>query len=598
MESSSGKRKMDSANPDEGPSSKIPRPETPVSKACAFLTSMIQKEVNSQLNLGDPLFPDVSEDDLKSFEDVTKECDENPGKDILQELGIDILAQAVNQAGIDATTAGVTPTTNTCTTSSAPSTGGVCGAAPPSTPSPPVLLPERSVTPDLVSPRKKPRKTQRPFKVIIKPPVPPTPIMMPMIKREIKPDPDFTIQYRDTTIEPTSCIVISDSEEEEGEEVPQKQSESQPRQVQSSAASSSSSSSGSSSSSSRGCSPQVSPATQKAARMNPLLHRQQVQMEVHPPSSSQKDEDSSSSSSSSCSSASDSESESEETKSAPSCVSLTATGGVVRGAPGGSQNAGPRKKKSKRISELDNERVRNIMKDRNTPFSTPSAQTKRGRVRTEDVDRMFRNTTRSLEYKNLPFNIPSIHQVLEEAIKSCNSMQVNNKGIQLIYTRNHEVKSEVDAVRCRLGSMYNLSLSTPFLMEHTVPVTHPPDVCHRTAEACASGVKAVWDMKETHTHQLCPRSSDYRNMIIHGATPVDFLGALNMCLPLMQKFPKQVMLRIFSTNQSSFMLPIYESAAKAYAVGQFEEPAETTEDLDTLSMAIEAAIEDLRNKSQ
>ncbi|AAM00752.1 regulatory protein IE1 [Panine betaherpesvirus 2] len=101
MESSSGKRKMDSANPDEGPSSKIPRPETPVSKACAFLTSMIQKEVNSQLNLGDPLFPDVSEDDLKSFEDVTKECDENPGKDILQELvkqikvRVDIVRQKV-----------------------------------------------------------------------------------------------------------------------------------------------------------------------------------------------------------------------------------------------------------------------------------------------------------------------------------------------------------------------------------------------------------------------------------------------------------------------------------------------------------------------
>lgn len=411
--------------------------------------------------------------------------------------------------------------------------------------------------------------------------------MLPLIKQEdIKPEPDFTIQYRNKIIDTAGCIVISDSEEEQGEEV----------ETRGATASSPSTGSGT---------PRVTSPTHPLSQMN------------HPPLPdplARPDEDSSSSSSSSCSSASDSESESEEMKcSSGGGASATSShhgrGGFGSAASSsllscghqssGGTSTGPRKKKSKRISELDNEKVRNIMKDKNTPFCTPNVQTRRGRVKIDEVSRMFRNTNRSLEYKNLPFTIPSMHQVLDEAIKACKTMQVNNKGIQIIYTRNHEVKSEVDAVRCRLGTMCNLALSTPFLMEHTMPVTHPPEVAQRTADACNEGVKAAWSLKELHTHQLCPRSSDYRNMIIHAATPVDLLGALNLCLPLMQKFPKQVMVRIFSTNQGGFMLPIYETAAKAYAVGQFEQPTETPpEDLDTLSLAIEAAIQDLRNKSQ
>ncbi|AKI23207.1 regulatory protein IE2 [Human betaherpesvirus 5] len=578
---SSAKRKMDPDNPDEGPSSKVPRPETPVTKATAFLQTMLRKEVNSQLSLGDPLFPELAEESLKTFEQVTEDCNENPEKDVLAELG-DILAQAVNHAGIDSSSTGPTLTTHSCSVSSAPLNKPTpTSVAVTNTP-----LPGASATPEL-SPRKKPRKTTRPFKVIIKPPVPPAPIMLPLIKQEdIKPEPDFTIQYRNKIIDTAGCIVISDSEEEQGEEV----------ETRGATASSPSTGSGT---------PRVTSPTHPLSQMN------------HPPLPdplARPDEDSSSSSSSSCSSASDSESESEEMKcSSGGGASVTSShhgrggfGGAASSSllscghqSGGGASTGPRKKKSKRISELDNEKVRNIMKDKNTPFCTPNVQTRRGRVKIDEVSRMFRNTNRSLEYKNLPFTIPSMHQVLDEAIKACKTMQVNNKGIQIIYTRNHEVKSEVDAVRCRLGTMCNLALSTPFLMEHTMPVTHPPEVAQRTADACNEGVKAAWSLKELHTHQLCPRSSDYRNMIIHAATPVDLLGALNLCLPLMQKFPKQVMVRIFSTNQGGFMLPIYETAAKAYAVGQFEQPTETPpEDLDTLSLAIEAAIQDLRNKSQ
>nr|AAR10956.1 IE19 [Human herpesvirus 5 strain Towne]BAB68340.1 IE19 [Human herpesvirus 5 strain Towne] len=83
---SSAKRKMDPDNPDEGPSSKVPRPETPVTKATTFLQTMLRKEVNSQLSLGDPLFPELAEESLKTFERVTEDCNENPEKDVLAEL--------------------------------------------------------------------------------------------------------------------------------------------------------------------------------------------------------------------------------------------------------------------------------------------------------------------------------------------------------------------------------------------------------------------------------------------------------------------------------------------------------------------------------
>uniref|UniRef100_P06435-2 Isoform 27 kDa immediate-early protein 2 of 45 kDa immediate-early protein 2 n=1 Tax=Human cytomegalovirus (strain Towne) TaxID=10363 RepID=P06435-2 len=245
--------------------------------------------------------------------------------------------------------------------------------------------------------------------------------MLPLIKQEdIKPEPDFTIQYRNKIIDTAGCIVISDSEEEQGEEV----------ETRGATASSPSTGSGT---------PRVTSPTHPLSQMN------------HPPLPDplgRPDEDSSSSSSS-CSSASDSESESEEMKcSSGGGASVTSShhgrggfGGAASSSllscghqSSGGASTGPRKKKSKRISELDNEKVRNIMKDKNTPFCTPNVQT---------------------------------------------------------------------------------------------------------------------------------------------------------------------MVRIFSTNQGGFMLPIYETATKAYAVGQFEQPTETPpEDLDTLSLAIEAAIQDLRNKSQ
>lgn len=63
------------------------RPETPVTKATTFLQTMLRKEVNSQLSLGDPLFPELAEESLKTFEQVTEDCNENPEKDVLAELG-------------------------------------------------------------------------------------------------------------------------------------------------------------------------------------------------------------------------------------------------------------------------------------------------------------------------------------------------------------------------------------------------------------------------------------------------------------------------------------------------------------------------------
>lgn len=72
-----------------------------MTKATAFLQTMLRKEVNSQLSLGDPLFPELSEESLKTFEQVTEDCNDNPEKDVLSELGkfVDMYVICINLHG-------------------------------------------------------------------------------------------------------------------------------------------------------------------------------------------------------------------------------------------------------------------------------------------------------------------------------------------------------------------------------------------------------------------------------------------------------------------------------------------------------------------
>nr|AAB16881.1 MIE2 [Simian cytomegalovirus] len=555
-----------SAGPEPGPSPpKMSRYDDPgTERAVQFLEKLLEPETKAVLNLGDPLFgyANVPEDEqFKTLEEIMNEDPQDPLRKV-QTLGgasdSDILAQAVNQAGIDHSSAGTTITTPSIfTTTTAPSTPQGVVTQPESQPIPPLVCNPET----LFIPRKKSRKTDCPTKIIIKPPVPPTSTMIPASQIKKEPEEFFKLQYKDQDIQPTSgCIVISDSEEEED------------TQTLIPTASSSSSS-----------------------------ENQGVQLTMTTPGSGSVGKMSVESSSSS---SSESECCEECGLSSPSTLASPVSPipppppAPVMPSTSGRKPKGPKTKTTKRITTLDCERVRSAMKEKGgVTFTNPKVETKRGRVKQDDVSRMFRMTNRSLEYKNLPFQPTNVHQILSEAVTVCKTMQVSNRGIMLIYTRTHEVKEAVDTARIRLGGICNLAISTPFLMEHTMPHVHNPEITRKTAEACQQGLRAVWDLKTVQPHNLCPRSSDYRTMIINSATPVDFLAAIQVLIPLVQQYPKQVAIRIFSAeNTSSFMLPIYDNASRMYAVGQFEEPKD--EELENLSMAIEEAIRDMQEDSQ
>lgn len=229
----------------------------------------------------------------------------------------------------------------------------------------------------------------------------------------------------------------------------------------------------------------------------------------------------------------------------------------------------PNKRKTPRPISFETERIRNIMKH-HIDFETPEVQTKRGRVKQHDLTRIFRPTNRSLEYKNLPFRSQPIQTVLEQTMKYCRDMNVTSKMIILSYTRTQEVKRAVEAARAKLGSMVNLSISCPFVMEHTVPKSHSRSTVERVSAACAATPKAVWDLDEHHTHSFCPRASDFRTIVIQAATPCDFIAAIKICLLLVDDYPKQICVRTCSIDGGTNVLPIYDAASHSYAMHQFD----------------------------
>ncbi|QQL10261.1 Ja156 [Japanese cytomegalovirus] len=599
-------------DPEEGTSGGPPGPSPPkqarkemaLKEAVDLLEKMLAQEEGKlgDINLGDPLFTSVDDDEpIKTLEEIIREGDDVVGAHQLigptPTTPLDILAQAVSQAGIDSSSAGMTaPTPSSMVTTTAPTiaptttaikvpgmeitailqgtpkpkskpktptaAASVPSAAPPAAPSSTTTTSTKAAVckpSDTMSQRKKSRKTQHPMKVIIKPPSPPTCMLKPS---EIKQEGESFIRYKGQDIQPTSgCIVISDSEEEEDTEPGV---------------------SARATSAQQGVQLKISTKMSGAAGQIPM------------------DSSSSSSSDSECCDecASDHFSSASTITSPVSPIHTPPPAPVVPSTSKGKTPKAPRTKSTKRLTPLDCERVRSVMKEKaGSVFKNPTVETKRGRVKADEVSRMFRMTTRSLEYKNLPFLPTNVHQVMAEAVNVCKSMQVNNRGIMVTYTRTHEVKEAVDLARVKLGKIPNLSISTPFLVEHTMPNIYSAEVVRKTAEACCSGIKQAWDLKAVQPHDMCPRSSDYRNMIVHAATPVDFLGALQVLVPAVQRFPKQVAIRIFTgENSSSFMLPIYDQAAKMYAVGQFEETKDA--DLANLSMAIEKAIEDMNQDSQ
>lgn len=148
------------------------------------------------------------------------------------------------------------------------------------------------------------------------------------------------------------------------------------------------------------------------------------------------------------------------------------------------------------------------------------------------------------------------------------------------YTRTFNIRSEVERVRSRLGRMVNLSISVPATMEHTLPKIHSQETVEKVQRLCSMTPKDVWEADLSHTHQYCPRASDVRTIVVHAATPCDFLAATKECLFLVQKYPKQVCVRVCTVQGGANPLPIYDAASRQYTSCQFEPKTESPEPVD------------------
>ncbi|AEV80809.1 regulatory protein IE2 [Aotine betaherpesvirus 1] len=559
-----------------------PHEMNPVDAAAQFLRRAIQDEIETQMSLGDPLFS-VS----------------GAPSQFMDKFGIDILAEAASAAGLIDEATGSTPITTSAVTSGVSSSSysssysyyphfedtrtqarGPAPTAPPAalpTPAAPAA-PTSPAPSEEHSPRKKPRKSAVPVKFT------PQDEEDGWDRRPIK------IEYspRPMRPHPTSCcIVITDSSDDEaaaeaenevGSEVQVQasqiaeaqesgaaQAEAQPSDTSDAAVRSVSGSiSGSGSGSGYGATPLTS--SERVEHSDPR-HPDVLEKPKTP-------EATSSSSSSSSSESEDSDSSSESKPSTPSTP-----------VP----KKRPQKKQQPSFEPL---KVRSILKTKCTKFNVPATAAKRGRVKMGDIDRMFRATSRSLEYKHLPFKAAGIHEVLERVIAKCKTMNTTKSMMMIHYTRTYNVKSAVEEMRAKLGMLCNLSISTPFTFEHTAPKIHTPATVRNISQACENGVKGAWDVKEQHHHNLCPRSSDFRTIIVQAATPCDFLQAVKECLPLVYKFPKQVCIRTAECDDGGNLLPIYDECSSGYALGHFQTPAPQPE-LESLTQAIQKAIDDM-----
>nr|WEG68840.1 regulatory protein IE2 [Mastomys natalensis cytomegalovirus 1] len=214
-------------------------------------------------------------------------------------------------------------------------------------------------------------------------------------------------------------------------------------------------------------------------------------------------------------------------------------------------------------------KIKDMMHRGSGGFVAPNAH-RRGKVRDDDEKGKAPPTARALEYKNLPFRTQPIQHIIGTAMKYCRESTIHDKFILMYYTRSQDVRRAVDVARSHLGVMVNLSLSCPFLIEHTMPKNHSRETVQKVSEACATGTQAVWALNEEHTHDCLPRTSDYRTVMLQAATACDFMAALKVCLQLAQQFPRQVCVRLCSVEGGINPLPIYDAVVSNYANHQFE----------------------------
>ncbi|AAF99220.1 pR122-EX5, partial [rat cytomegalovirus strain Maastricht] len=197
-------------------------------------------------------------------------------------------------------------------------------------------------------------------------------------------------------------------------------------------------------------------------------------------------------------------------------------------------------------------------------FLAPNAHRRKPRGDNSEIP------VRALEYKNLPFRPMPIQHLMGRAVKLCREGTIHDTFIMMHYTRSQEVRRAVELARDRILKIVNVSMSCPFLTQHTKPRNHSRETVENVSEALASGSRAAWMLDEEHTHDNATRTSDYRSLMLQAATPCDFLCVFKICLELAQEFNKQVCVRLCTIDGGLNPLPIYDDVVSDYANQQFE----------------------------
>nr|AVI08018.1 Immediate-early protein 2 [Human betaherpesvirus 6A]AVI08144.1 Immediate-early protein 2 [Human betaherpesvirus 6A] len=189
----------------------------------------------------------------------------------------------------------------------------------------------------------------------------------------------------------------------------------------------------------------------------------------------------------------------------------------------------------------------------------------RGRVATKDFQKLFRNTMRAFEYKQIPKK-PCNDKNLKEAVYNicCNGLS-NNAAIIMYFTRSKKVAQNIKIMQKELMIRPNITVSEAFKMNHAPPKYYDKDEIKRFIQLQKQGPQELWDKFENNTtHDLFTRHSDVKTMIIYAATPIDFVGAVKTCNKYAKDNPKEIVLRVCSIIDGDNPISIYNPISKDF----------------------------------
>lgn len=188
----------------------------------------------------------------------------------------------------------------------------------------------------------------------------------------------------------------------------------------------------------------------------------------------------------------------------------------------------------------------------------------RGRVSTKDFRKLFRNTIRAFEYKQIPKK-PFPENKLKEAVYNICSNGCSNTGAIIMYfTRSKQVAEIIKTMQRELMIRPNITVSEPFKMNHAPPNYYDKDAINQFIELQKQGPQELWDKLENNTHDLFTRHSDVKTLMVYAATPIDFVMASKICNKYAKDKPKEIVLRVCSIIDGDNSISIYNSVSRDF----------------------------------